>query len=242
MRILPAIDIRAGQVVRLTRGDYDTTTVYASDPAAIARQFAETGCGDLHVVDLDGAKNGELSNFDAVRAITRATGMLVEIGGGIRSMERIERYISLGVGRCIIGTAAVSDPEFLKTALMEYGERIAVGVDAKDGLVAVSGWLRVTKIDSMEFCERLRDMGVKTVIYTDISRDGMLSGPNHEIYRALAGVEGLNVIASGGVTTVADVEKLNASGIYGAIIGKALYTGMISLKEALEVAGCLQKE
>lgn len=242
MRILPAIDIRAGQVVRLTRGDYDTTTVFSSDPAAIAIQFAETGCKDLHVVDLDGAKDGELSNFDAVKSITQATGMLVEIGGGIRTIERIEKYIALGVGRCIIGTAAVSDPEFLKAALSAYGDTIAVGVDAKEGLVAVSGWLEVTGTDSLEFCKRLRDMGVKTIIYTDIAKDGMLSGPNHEIYRELAEIEGLNIIASGGVTTIEDVKELSAGGIYGAIIGKALYTGKLSLKEALEVAGCLQKE
>jgi len=238
MRILPAIDLRFGKVVRLTRGDYDTTTVYADNPAEIAKQFAETGCKDLHVVDLDGAKDGELTNYAAVRSIVEATDMLVEIGGGIRTIDRIETYLSLGVGRCIIGTAAVNDPEFLKTAVSEYGEKIAVGVDAKDGLVAVSGWLEVTGINSLEFCGKLRDMGVKTVIYTDISKDGMLSGPNHEIYNELSEIAGLDVIASGGVTTIDDVKRLSSSGIYGAIIGKALYTGKISLSEALEVAGC----
>jgi len=242
MRILPAIDIRAGKVVRLTRGDYDTTTVYAENPAEIARQFAETGCRNLHVVDLDGAKDGELSNFEAVKAIVDASGMKVEIGGGIRTMERIEKYISAGVARCIIGTAAVNDQTFLKAALTEYGEKIAVGVDAKDGFVAVSGWLEITDIKGMDFCLELRDMGVKTVIYTDIAKDGMLSGPNHEIYNELALIDGLSVIASGGVTSLEDVKKLCGSKIYGAIIGKALYTGRIELKEALEVAGCLQSE
>ena len=238
MRILPAIDLRFGKVVRLTRGDYDTTTVYADNPPEIARQFAETGCQDLHVVDLDGAKDGELSNYSAVRSIVEATSMLVEIGGGIRTMDRIEKYLTLGVGRCIIGTAAVNDPKFLKSAIGEYGDKIAVGVDAKDGLVAVSGWLEVTGINSLEFCTKLRDIGVKTVIYTDISKDGMLSGPNHEIYNNLSEIDGLDIIASGGVTTIDDVRRLSSSGIYGAIIGKALYTGKIRLEEALEVAGC----
>lgn len=238
MKIYPAIDLRGGQVVRLTKGDYDQMTVYASDPAEIARGFAAQGAEYLHVVDLDGAKDGSLANFEAVTAIAKAADLFAEVGGGIRDMGRIEKYLSLGVDRCILGTAAVNNPAFLREALAEFGKHIAVGVDAKDGFVAVAGWLEVTEKRGVDFCCELRDMGVGTVIYTDIARDGMLSGPNHELYAQLSEISDLDVIASGGVTTVSDVQRLAATGIHGAIIGKALYTGRISLQEALEAAKC----
>lgn len=238
MNIYPAIDLRGGQVVRLTKGDYDRMTVYASDPAGIAERFAAQGAAYLHVVDLDGAKDGTLHNFSAVAAITKAAGLFVEVGGGIREMARIEKYLSLGVNRCILGTAAVNNPAFLKEALREFGAHIAVGVDAKDGFVAVSGWLELTEKRGVDYCSELRDLGVKTVVYTDISRDGMLIGPNHALYDALSGITGLDVIASGGVTTVDDVRQLAGTGIHGAIIGKALYAGKITLSEALEAAKC----
>lgn len=238
MKIYPAIDLRGGQVVRLTKGDYDQMTVYASDPAEIARGFAAQGAEYLHVVDLDGAKDGSLANFEAVTAIAKAADLFAEVGGGIRDMGRIEKYLSLGVDRCILGTAAVNNPAFLREALAEFGKHIAVGVDAKDGFVAVAGWLEVTEKRGIDFCCELRDMGVGTVIYTDIARDGMLSGPNHDLYAQLSEISDLDVIASGGVTTVSDVQRLAATGIHGAIIGKALYTGRISLQEALEAAKC----
>ncbi len=238
MIIFPAIDLSGGQVVRLTKGDYAQKTVYGDDPGAAAADFFRQGAEYLHVVDLDGAKDGALRNFEAVRAITAAAPLFVEIGGGIRSMERIETYLSAGAKRCILGTAAVNDPAFLKDALREFGEKIAVGVDVRDGFVAVSGWLETTRLSGLEFCARLRDLGVSTVIYTDISRDGMLSGPNHELYRQLSEIEGLQVTASGGVTTSGDVRRLAETGIYAAIIGKALYTGRIALREALEAAVC----
>jgi len=238
MIILPAIDLSGGQVVRLTKGDYDKKDVYASDPRVIAESFVLQGASYLHVVDLDGAKDGSLSNFEAVSAIASVKGLFMEIGGGIRDMSRIEKYLSLGVGRCILGTAAVNDPAFLREALAAFGERIAVGVDARNGMVAVSGWLETTDKPGVEFCRELTDMGVKTVIYTDISKDGMLSGPNHALYEELSGLKGLNVIASGGVTSREDVSRLASTGIHGAIIGKALYTGKITLGEALEAAKC----
>ena len=238
MILLPAIDLSGGEVVRLTKGDYGKKEVYAADPASVAQSFASQGAEYLHVVDLDGAKDGTLSNFEAVRRIAAVPGLTMEIGGGIRDMARIEKYLSLGVGRCILGTAAVSDPAFLKEALLAFGERIAVGVDARDGFVAVSGWLETTKKRGVDFCRELLDMGVRTVIYTDISRDGMLSGPNHDLYAALRTIGGLNVIASGGVTSAEDVRRLAQTGIHGAIVGKALYTGKITLAEALEAAQC----
>lgn len=238
MIVFPAIDLCGGKVVRLTKGDYTQMTVYADDPAEIAASFYEQGAAYLHVVDLDGAKDGALCNYDAVRAITAAAPLFVEIGGGIRDMQRIECYLSAGVERIILGTAAVNNPAFLKEALRVYGEKIAVGVDARDGFVAVSGWLETTRLRGVDFCQELRDAGVSTVIYTDISRDGMLSGPNHALYARLSGIQGLQVTASGGVTTAEDVRQLAGTGIYGAIIGKALYTGRITLREALEAAAC----
>ena len=199
MQIFPAIDLSGGQVVRLYQGDYDKMTVYGADPCAVAREFTAAGAGYLHVVDLDGAKEGTLANFDTIAAIAKQGGLYMEVGGGIRTEERIRRYLDLGVDRCILGTIAVKDFEFTARMARTYGDRIAVGVDARDGYVAVSGWLETSREKSVDFCRRLRDAGVQTVIYTDISRDGAEQGTNLAVYRELAGIEGLNITASGGV-------------------------------------------
>ena len=238
MFIYPAIDLRGGQVVRLTEGDYDRMTVYGRNPAQTAAEFQQLGSSHLHIVDLDGAKDGSLANYPAISAIAKDTKLFMEVGGGIRSMERIESYMKLGVQRCILGTAAVRAPAFLREALREFGATVAVGVDVKDGLVAVSGWLEKTEKKGLDFCREMRDLGVATIIYTDISKDGRLAGPNHEIYAELSELKGLNIIASGGVTKLEDVQRLSATGIHGTIIGKALYTGRIALAEALEVVKC----
>ncbi|MDD6539893.1 MAG: 1-(5-phosphoribosyl)-5-[(5-phosphoribosylamino)methylideneamino]imidazole-4-carboxamide isomerase, partial [Firmicutes bacterium] len=197
MNIYPAIDLRDGKVVRLYQGDYDQMTVYQEDPVDVARSFKAAGADYLHLVDLDGAKDGELVNFDTIKAIVEDVDMFVEVGGGIRDEERIKQYLDLGVGRVILGTIAVKDREFLEKMVSVYGERIAVGVDARDGRVAINGWKEITDIDSFEFCEYLRDIGVKAVIYTDISRDGGLQGTNMEVYRKLQEIQGLEITASG---------------------------------------------
>ena len=183
MELFPAIDIRGSKVVRLTKGDYDVMKVYRDDPTEVAKEFLEAGAHNLHVVDLDGARDGSLANFESIKALASTKGLFIEVGGGIRNMERIEGYLNLGVGRVILGTAAVKNYPFVEQAVKEFGDAIAVGVDAKDGMVAVSGWEEVTEINSLEFCKKLRDTGVKTVIYTDISKDGGLQGTNMEAYR-----------------------------------------------------------
>lgn len=235
MKIFPAIDLKDGRAVRLFQGDYDKMTVYSDDPAEVAKGFRKKGASNIHIVDLDGAKDGTLSNFETVSKIVKSTDMFVEIGGGIRDDERIARYLDMGVGRVILGTAAVRDPEFLERALAKYGEKIAVGVDARDGLVAVSGWQETTSVDSFMFCEQLRDMGVKTVIYTDISRDGSLEGTNMEAYRRLSRIEGLDITASGGISFESEIEALRDV-VSGAILGKAIYTGMLDLERAVRIA------
>jgi phosphoribosylformimino-5-aminoimidazole carboxamide ribotide isomerase len=235
MKIFPAIDLRDGKAVRLFQGDYDQMTVYSHDPADVALGFYKAGARNLHMVDLDGAKDGTLANFDVVANVARKTEMFVEIGGGIRDEERIKRYIDAGVGRVILGTVAAEKPEFAEAMAAKYGEKIAVGVDARDGRVAVKGWLEVTDIDSVEFCRKMRNAGVKTIIYTDISKDGAMSGTNIEIYRRLNEIEGLDIMASGGVSTLDDVRALADMKLYGAILGKALYTGAIDLAEAVKI-------
>ncbi len=236
MEIFPAIDLSGGQVVRLTQGDYDQMTVYGRDPAAAARAFFAVGARYLHVVDLDGAKDGTTANFAAVRDIAAAAGMFVEVGGGIRDEERIQKYLALGVGRVILGTAAVKNFEFTQAMAAKYGEKIAVGVDARGGKVAVSGWLEETELDCEDFCRRLAAAGVKTVIVTDISRDGALAGANLALYRRLTAIPGLSVVASGGVSFPAEISELAALGVAGVIIGKALYTGKLDLAECLRLA------
>ena len=237
MQIFPAIDLRGGQVVRLYQGDYDQETVYAADPCAVARGFLAAGARYLHVVDLDGARDGTLANFETIAALVRQGGLYIEVGGGIRTEERIRRYLDLGVSRCILGTIAVKDFAFTERMARTYGERIAVGVDARDGFVAVSGWKELSKERGVDFCRRLRDAGVKTVIYTDISRDGAEQGTNLELYRELAGIDGLDITASGGISSIEELRELQTIGTKAAILGKALYTGRLDLKAVIEEVG-----
>ena len=236
MELFPAIDIRGAKVVRLTKGDYDVMKVYRDNPKEVAEEFLKAGANNLHVVDLDGARDGSLVNFDSIKALASTKGLFIEVGGGIRNMERIEAYLKLGVGRVILGTAAVKNYPFVEQAVKEFGDAVAVGVDAKDGMVAVSGWEEVTTTDSLEFCKRLRDTGVKTVIYTDISKDGAMSGTNLEIYKSLSEIKGLDIVASGGITYENEIETLRDMGTYGAILGKALYEGKLDLSKALKIA------
>ena len=236
MYIIPAIDLIDGKAVRLQKGDYNKVTVYSDSPAEVAESFERDGAKMLHVVDLDGAKDGTTANFDTVKEIIRRTGLSVEIGGGVRNIERVKKYIDIGVDRVIIGTAAITNPDFLKEAVKLYGEKIVVGVDVKDGYVAIKGWLEVSEVSCNDFCEHLCELGVKTVICTDISKDGMMSGTNLELYRDLSHRFGMNIIASGGVSSLDDVRALKQMNIYGAILGKALYTGAVKLTDAVSVA------
>ena len=237
MQIYPAIDLSGGQVVRLYQGDYDQMTVYGADPCAVARDFLDAGAKYLHVVDLDGAKDGTLANFESIAAIAKQGGLYIEVGGGIRTEERIQQYLDLGVGRCILGTIAVKDFDFTARMAQKYGDKIAVGVDARDGYVAINGWKELSSETGIEFCKRLRDVGVKTVIYTDISRDGAEKGTNLELYRELAKIEGLNITASGGVSSLEELKELQTIGTHAAILGKALYTGRLDLKTVVEEVG-----
>ncbi|MBQ3016167.1 MAG: 1-(5-phosphoribosyl)-5-[Clostridia bacterium] len=236
MKLFPAIDLFSGKAVRLYKGDYANMTVYNEDPVRVALDFKRSGAKFMHVVDLEGAKSGDTPNIETVKKIVKAFGGFVEVGGGIRSLEVIKKYIDAGVMRVILGTAAVTDRDFLTYAVKLYGEKIAVGVDIKDGFVAIKGWTEKSELEAFAFCRDLQIIGVKTIICTDISRDGAMKGTNHELYTKLMREVNINVIASGGVTDITDIERLSASGIYGAIIGKAYYTGAIDLKGALEVA------
>lgn len=236
MHIFPAIDLYEGKAVRLLRGDYNQMTVYSDNPAEFASDFEKQGAHYLHLVDLEGAKDGTTPNIDTVEQIVSKTSLFTEIGGGIRSMDIIDKYISIGVDRVILGTAAVNDSEFLKEAIEKYGDKIAVGVDIKDGYVAVKGWTEKSDFSCFDFCKKMQDMGVKTLICTDISKDGAMQGTNHELYKELSKKFSMQITASGGVSSINDVKRLSDLGIYGAIIGKAYYTGAISIKEAIEVA------
>ena len=233
MQIFPAIDLRGGQVVRLYQGDYDKMTVYGQDPCAYARDFIAAGAKYLHVVDLDGAKDGTLANFETIAAIAKQGGLYIEVGGGIRTEDRIRQYLDLGVDRCILGTVAVKDFDFTARMAQKYGGRIAVGVDARDGYVAVNGWKELSAEKGVDFCRRLVNVGVAAVIYTDISRDGAESGTNLDLYRELAGIDGLRVTASGGVSSLEELEELKRIGTHAAILGKALYTGRLDLKTVI---------
>ena len=237
MKIFPAIDLRGGQVVRLTQGDYDRMEVYGADPAAVARGFAAQGARYLHVVDLDGAKDGALSNFETVADVIAATGMYVEVGGGIRDEARVRAYLDRDAGRVILGTAALRDFEFLRRMVAQYGDRIAVGVDAKDGFVATDGWLNVSAVRGVDFCKRLLGAGVSAVIYTDIARDGALRGTNLAVYETLLReAPDLAVTASGGISSLEEIRALAAMGVDAAIVGKAVYTGALALPEVLRAA------
>ena len=237
MVIFPAIDMIAGRVVRLTRGDYGSVSEYALTPAEAARNFYAGGARHLHAVDLDGAKSGRAENAAAVGEIVRAAKLFVEVGGGIRTEAQIERYLAAGVGRVILGTAAVRDPAFTRRAAKNYPGRIAVGVDAREGKVAVSGWTEDSGRDAFDFCRELADAGVEYVIYTDISRDGLLAGANLAAYEKLSAVGGLKITASGGITGAAEISALRDMGVYAAIVGKALYENKLTLAEALAAAG-----
>ena len=237
MQIFPATDILGGKVVRLTKGDYSRVKVYADSPDIMAREFIKKGAVNLHMVDLDGAKNGSPVNFDVIRTAASIKELFVQVGGGIRSEERIEAYLSLGVKRVILGTAAIKDYPFLERAIKAYGDAVAVGVDAKNGFVAVNGWQETTAVPSVDFCKKLCSSGVSTVIYTDISKDGMLSGTNLEVYSRLSEIEGLNIIASGGITYENEIKALCDMNIYGAIVGKAVYEGVLDLERAIKIAG-----
>lgn len=236
MLIFPAIDLYEGKAVRLLKGDYANMTVYSDRPLEIARDFEAAGAKYIHMVDLEGARDGSTPNLSAVAEVARETDLFVEIGGGIRSMETVERYFSVGVDRVILGTAAVTDEAFLREAVTRYGEKIAVGVDIKDGAVAIRGWTESSGLDAFAFCERMQAMGVQTLICTDISKDGAMMGTNRELYRALSERFSLQIVASGGVSSLEDVKALSALDLYGAIIGKAYYTGAIDLRQAIEVA------
>lgn len=235
MKIFPAIDLRNGKAVRLYQGDYDQMTVYSDSPVDVARSFKAKGASCLHLVDLDGAKDGQLVNFETIKEIVEEVDMYVEVGGGIRDEERIRQYLELGVGRVILGTIAVKDPDFLEAMVTKYGEKIAVGVDARDGFVAINGWKEITDRESFEFCRYLRDIGVRTVIYTDISRDGGLEGTNMEAYRKLQEIEGLEVTASGGISFEEEITALKDVAA-AAILGKAIYSGKLDLERAVKLA------
>ena len=236
MLIYPAIDLFEGKAVRLLRGDYAQMTVYSEHPEEIALDFAAQGASRIHLVDLEGAKSGETPNFDTVLRIKKASGLFCEIGGGVRNMEVIARYLDAGIDRVILGTAAVTQPGFVAEAAATYGEKIAVGVDVKDGYVAVKGWTEKSEEEAFAFCRRMNDIGVRTLICTDISRDGAMQGTNLSLYRELSETLGMQIIASGGVSSMEDVRALSKMNIHGAIIGKAYYTGAIQLREAIEVA------
>lgn len=236
MNIFPAIDLIDGKAVRLVRGDYNQMTVYHNQPLTVAQNFASCGAKYLHVVDLEGARDGSTANLETVRSLISESGLFVEIGGGIRSMETVKTYMDAGASRVIIGTAAVTDPDFLDRALDAYGDKIAVGVDIRDGMVAIKGWTEVSSLACFDFCELLERKGVSTVICTDISKDGLLSGTNLELYAEMAKRFSLQITASGGVSTVEDVRTLARMKLYGAILGKALYTGDLDLRAALAAA------
>ncbi len=237
MFLFPAIDLYEGKAVRLYKGDYNQLTVYNEDPAAVAKDFAAAGAQYIHIVDLEGAKSGTTPNLPTVLRIKETSGLFCEIGGGVRNMDVVRAYMEAGLDRVILGTAAVEDPDFVREAVEAYGDKIAVGVDLKDGYVAVKGWTEQSTLDAVTFCRQMREIGIKTLIVTDISKDGAMQGTNHDLYGQLqTAFPTLQLIASGGVSSIEDVRQLAATDLYGAIIGKAYYIGAIDLKEAIEVA------
>lgn len=236
MNIFPAIDLYNGCAVRLFKGDYDKMTVYSENPVKIAKDFEKNGAEYIHMVDLEGARDGTTPNIETVKQVVNETSLFVEIGGGIRNIETVRKYLSAGVGRVILGTAAVEDEEFLLEALKECGDKLAVGADIKDGYVAVKGWLEKSRYTLDEFCEKMQSIGVRYMICTDISKDGAMAGTNREMYKKLKEKYDMNITASGGVSTLDDIRALNAMELYGAIIGKAYYTGDIKLADAVAIA------
>lgn len=236
MKIFPAIDLYDGKAVRLYKGNYDEMTVYSNDPIEIARDFEAAGAKFIHMVDLEGAKDGTTPNIDIVKQVANETSLFVEIGGGIRSMETLDKYFAAGVSRAILGTAAVTDEVFLKAAVAKYGEKIAVGADIKDGMVAIKGWLEKSEYSTDTFFEKMCSLGVKTIICTDISKDGAMKGTNRELYKELSEKYKIDIVASGGVSSLDDISALTDMDLYGAIIGKAYYIGAIDLKEAIKIS------
>lgn len=236
MKIFPAVDLFEGKAVRLLKGSYSEMTVYSERPFEIAEDFRSCGAEYIHIVDLEGARSGSGRNFELIRRIAKESGLYTQVGGGIRSMETVDRYLSSGIDRVILGTAAVTDADFLRQALYSYGEKIAVSVDLKDGFLAIRGWEEKSSISLEAFCETAASLSVKTLICTDISKDGTLLGPNFSLLSRLSDSFDIDIIASGGLSCIADIEKLKSLGLYGAIIGRAYYEGAINLKEALEAA------
>ena len=236
MLIFPAIDLYGGSAVRLFKGDYNQMTVYSTDPLAVAKDFEKKGATYIHMVDLEGAKDGTTPNLSVVRSIAQNTSLRVEIGGGIRSMETVDKYISAGVYRVILGTAAINDRPFLEAALEKYGEKIAVGADVKDGFVAIKGWLETSSVSCEDFFSDMEKLGVRTVICTDISKDGAMRGTNRALYKTLSERFSVDIVASGGVSSMEDIKALRDMQLYGAIVGKAYYVGAIDLSEAIALA------
>ena len=236
MKLYPAIDLYEGKAVRLYKGEYQQMTVYNENPLEVAMDFQNAGAECIHLVDLEGAKFGTTSNLPVIEKIVKATKLFVEVGGGIRTMQTIESYLAIGVNRVILGTAAVTDRAFLEAALQKYGEKVAVGVDLKDGYVAIKGWTEKSQWTADAFFSDLEKLGVSTVICTDISRDGAMQGTNRDLYKELSSKYKIQLIASGGVSDLGDVQALNAMNLHGAIIGKAYYTGAVNLAEAIGVA------
>lgn len=236
MLIFPAIDLYEGKAVRLYKGDYEQMTVYSDSPIELVEDFVEQGAKHLHLIDLEGAKTGKTPNLELIRDIRALSPLFTQVGGGIRSMDVVDAYLGAGVDRVILGTAAVTDPVFLEEAIKEFGDKIAVGADIKNGYIAISGWTESSGIDAFSFCRRMQDLGVKTLICTDISRDGAMQGTNRNLYRTLSRRHNMNIIASGGVSSIEDIRALRDMELYGAVIGRAYYTGAIKISEALEVA------
>lgn len=236
MNIFPAIDLYDGKAVRLFKGDYAQMTVYNDDPTKVAAAFAGQGAEFIHLVDLQGAKDGTTPHLELICRIKAQTGLFCEVGGGIRTMEVIDRYVSAGIDRVILGTAAVTEEGFVAAAVQRHGHKIAVGVDIRDGQVAIKGWTESAGLDAFAFCKQMDALGVRTLICTDISKDGAMQGANADLYRRLSQEIGADIVASGGVSSLEDVRRLAAMGLYGAIVGKAYYTGAIDLAQAIEVA------
>ncbi len=235
MLLFPAIDLYQGKAVRLYKGDYNQMTVYSEYPWEVAHDFEDKGTSCIHLVDLEGAKNGDTPNLDTVKHIVHETSLFSEIGGGIRSMQVIDKYLNAGVNRVILGTAAVTDRSFLEEAAKEFNEQLAVGVDIKDGFVAIKGWLEQSEQEAFAFCKSMQELGIRTIICTDISRDGAMRGTNLELYKQLSDALSINITASGGVSSLDDIVRLRDMGLYGAIIGKAYYTGALDLGEAVKL-------
>lgn len=236
MYIYPAIDLYEGKAVRLFKGDYAQMTVYSHNPSEIALDFKNQGAEHIHLVDLEGAKLGTTPNLETVCKLKEVSGLFCEIGGGIRTMDVIDTYMQAGLDRVILGTAAVEHPEFVEAACNKYGAKIAVGVDIKDGFVAVKGWTEKSSLEAFDFCRKLQNIGVETLICTDISKDGAMQGTNVELYQRLSQELNMNIVASGGVSSLEDIRRLRFLDIHGAIIGKAYYTGAVSIRDAVEVA------